>query len=87
MRYVSLLLLIAACTIYGNLNRGVNATVVIEGTIGIDGSITNARVIQGDPRFEDAALPAFRQWKFTPAIIDGKEVPAQWTETFQVSLP
>ncbi|MGH9787793.1 MAG: energy transducer TonB [Candidatus Acidiferrales bacterium] len=49
--------------------------IVLHGTIREDGSIGDLRVLRGvDPVADEAALAAFSQWKFDPALRDGKPV-------------
>lgn len=49
--------------------------IVLHGTIREDGSIADLRVLRGiDPLADEAALAAFSQWKFDPALRDGKPV-------------
>jgi TonB family protein len=43
------------------------ATVVLELTIGVNGEVSQARVLQGEPPFSDNALRAAEKWKFLPA--------------------
>jgi hypothetical protein len=49
--------------------------IVLHGTIREDGSIGDLRVLRGvDPVADEAALAAFSQWKFDPALREGKPV-------------
>jgi TonB family protein len=43
------------------------ATLLLELTIDREGRVVDARVIEGDPQFQDAALSAARTWLFEPA--------------------
>lgn len=50
--------------------------IVLHGTIREDGTIGDLRVLRGvDPVADEAALAAFSQWKFDPALRDGKPIP------------
>lgn len=55
------------------LDAGVGGTVVMEIDIGPDGLVMDARVVQsaGEP-FDREALIALRQFRFTPAEVDGQ---------------
>jgi protein TonB len=53
----------------------VSGTVVIEATIGIDGTVTDARIVRSVPLLDQAALDAVRQWQFTPTLLNGVAVP------------
>jgi TonB family protein len=47
--------------------------------VAIDGTVTNARVLESNPPglFDEAALGAIRGWRFHPAIRNGKPVAQQ----------
>jgi TonB family protein len=53
---------------------GTEGLVIIEATIGRDGTVTNARVLRGVAVFDEAALAAVRQWQFTPTRLNGVPV-------------
>ncbi|MBL8955175.1 MAG: TonB-dependent receptor [Myxococcaceae bacterium] len=66
-------------------DAGVGGTVVMEIDLGEDGSVTDARVVgSAGPSFDESALKAVRQYKFTPAEVDGKPtaVRLQYSYTF-----
>jgi periplasmic protein TonB len=52
--------------------------VQVELTVGTDGNVSNARVLQSEPPevFDKAALEAARKWKFKPATRGGQPVQA-----------
>ena len=54
------------------------ADVVVIATVSTTGDVTNVEVSEhgGDP-FDDAAIEAARQWKFTPASRNGKPIESQ----------
>ena len=54
-----------------NRSRG---TVVIEATVGVDGKVHDAVVIQSIPLLDQAALDAVRQWEFLPSRLNGVPV-------------
>lgn len=54
-------------------------TVIIEATIGTDGTVQNAKVLRSIPLLDDAALAAVRQWRFTPTLVNGQPVPVVMT--------
>jgi len=65
----------------------VSGEVVIEAYVGADGKILEARAIKDpDPRLTQAALEAFKQWKFKPATTKGKPVRAKMTVTIRFAL-
>ncbi len=55
--------------------RAFNATVLVEGVISSNGVPTNPRVIRTfDAGFNNAAIDAFRQFRFRPATLNGKPI-------------
>jgi hypothetical protein len=52
--------------------------IVLKGTLTGDGVVENLEVFQGVvPEMDAAARAAFGQWKFKPAMRDGKPVPVE----------
>jgi TonB family protein len=43
----------------------------VEATTDIYGRVNSARIISGNPLFNEAALAAVRQWLYEPYIVDG----------------
>jgi TonB family protein len=54
-----------------------DARVVLELTIAADGSIEQARAVQGSAPFVEAALVSAQAWRFVPARRGGQAVPAR----------
>jgi protein TonB len=54
-----------------------HGTVQIEATIDKEGSVTNLKVLGGDPILAHAALEAVRQWRYKPYYLDGEPVEIQ----------
>ena len=54
----------------------VEGAVVLELLIDAAGRIARARVVQSVPALDAAALEAVRKWVFSPAIKQGRPVPA-----------
>jgi TonB family protein len=52
-------------------------TLLLELTIDRRGRVVNARVLQGDPKFQAAALSAAQTWLFEPARRHGEPIPAR----------
>jgi TonB family protein len=50
------------------LAANVQGTVIVEATVGTDGTVTSARVLRSVPLLDQAALDAVRQWEFTPGM-------------------
>jgi hypothetical protein len=56
----------------------VHKMIVLKGILGDDGVAQNLEVYQGVlPQMDEAARAAFSQWKFKPALRDGKPVPVE----------
>jgi protein TonB len=55
--------------------------VVIVAVISETGEVTQPRIVQSNPALDEAALRAVRQWRYRPALRDGKPVPAYLTIT------
>ena len=53
----------------------VSGDVILEITIDKEGSVRDARVAEGYPMLNDAAIRTVKQWKYRPTIRDGKPVP------------
>jgi protein TonB len=51
--------------------------VQIEATIRKDGTVTNLKVLSGDPMLAHAAVDAVRQWRYKPYYLDGEPVEIQ----------
>jgi len=54
--------------------RNITGTVVVQGTVGKDGRVTNPQFISGPPVFKDAAFDAVRQYQFKPARLNGQPI-------------
>jgi len=61
---------------------GKNAAAVLGATIKTDGSFTDFFALAGDEDFENAALDAVHQWRYTPATLGGNPVEAHVFVTF-----
>ena len=54
---------------------GITGLVLLEVTVGADGSVTNAKVLRSIPQLDAAALDAVRQWRYEPTLLNGAPVP------------
>jgi protein TonB len=57
----------------------IQALVIVEATTDIYGRVNRARIISGNPVFNEAALAAVRQWLYEPYIVDGVPRPIYFT--------
>jgi TonB family protein len=64
----------------------VEGIVIIEAVVGVDGRVTEARVLRSKPLLDEAALAAVRQWEFTPTTLNGVPVPVIMTVTVNFML-
>ena len=64
----------------------IQGVVTVEATIGADGKVSGARVIQSIPLLDEAALAAVRQWEYTPTIIGGVAKPVIMTVKVNFTL-
>lgn len=64
----------------------VEGTVIIEAVIGVDGRVTEAKVLRSSPLLDRAALDAVGQWRYTPTTLNGVAVPVILTVTVTFTL-
>ena len=57
--------------------KGISGTVVVQALVGKDGRIKETRVVTSIPELDDYAVGSVKQWRFKPAMSDGKPV-AVW---------
>lgn len=60
--------------------------VILEAVIGANGVVESVRVLRGVPLLDDAAVDAVRQWRFSPALLNGEPVPVVMTVTVNFQL-
>ena len=58
----------------GAFNQKIQGTVLVEFTIDTQGRVTNAVVVKSVPLLDAAAIKTVYQWRFEPAIKNGKPV-------------
>jgi periplasmic protein TonB len=63
-------------------DAGLTGAVVVEILVGVDGRVTQAKVVKGGPPFERATLEAVRRWRYAPVIHRGQ--PIVWKSTVTV---
>ena len=61
-------------------------TVVLQATIGKDGTITNLRVISGPALLQQSAVSAVRRWRYKPMLLDGVPIDVETTISVDYSL-
>jgi protein TonB len=60
--------------------------VILETVIDAHGNVQSVRVLRSVPLLDDAAVTAVRQWRFTPALLNGEPVPVVMTVTVNFKL-
>ena len=65
----------------------IEGTVILRVLVGRTGEVEGVEILKGLPKgLSAAAVAAIRQWRFEPATVDGKPVPARATLTVNFSL-
>lgn len=54
--------------------RGFEGVVILRLVVTLDGTVTSVRVLKGDEPFASAALAAVKNWRYSPARVDGQPV-------------
>jgi TonB family protein len=65
---------------------GVEGTVILSVRTGPDGKVENIMVLRSVPLLDQAAIDAVRQWVYESVVVDGKAVPAVFTQTVRFQL-
>jgi TonB family protein len=68
--------------------RSVRGSVLVGGVVTPEGNIINVRALRSlDPVIDERAVEAFRQYKFSPALLNGKPVYATYREEISFAAP
>lgn len=67
-------------------DQQIQGVVILDSTIGVDGSVTDVVIVKSVPGLDDAAADAVRQWRFTPTLVNGSPVPVIVTMTVSFTL-
>jgi TonB family protein len=65
----------------------VGGNVIVEVEIDSTGRVTHTSVLRSHPLFTEAAVEAIRQWRYRPALRDGRPVASKRVETVDFTLP
>lgn len=68
------------------LKEGIQGKVVIEATTDKQGIVVEAKVIDGHPLLNKAALKALKQWQYEPFIIKGEKIGVKFTVVMNFHL-
>ncbi len=74
--------------IYPDLARSVRreGVVILETVIDVTGAVKSVSVLRGFDLLNQAAIDSVRQWRFTPALLNGQPVPVVMTVTVNFKL-
>jgi protein TonB len=64
----------------------VQGVVVLEVTVGVDGTVVDVKVLRSIPLLDAAALDAVKRWEFERTLMNGKPVAVIMTVTVQFTL-
>lgn len=64
----------------------VSGDVTVDALIDANGRVTTMKVVSGPTLLHQAAMDALKQWRYRPAILDGKPVPMHLSVTLQFRL-
>ncbi len=67
-------------------NQHISGNVLVDALIEANGRVTTMKVVSGPTLLHQAAMDALKQWKYRPALLDGKPVPMHLTVTIQFRL-
>lgn len=67
--------------------RRLSGPVILDATIGEDGSVKTVSVVSGAALLANAAKSAVREWRFSPAKLDGKPIQSEKRITMVFRLP
>jgi len=65
---------------------GIEGVVVMQITIGEDGSVTNAVVVRSVPMLDEAAIESVLQWQYQPTLLNGMPVEVEMFVTVSFTL-
>ena len=67
-------------------NQHVSGNVTVDALIDANGRVTSMKVVSGPSLLHQAAMDALKQWKYQPAMLDGKAVPMHLSITIRFNL-
>jgi protein TonB len=68
-------------------SQHISGNVLVDALIDANGKVTTMKVVSGPALLHQAAMDALKQWKYQPAMLDGKPVPMHLSVTLQFRLP
>lgn len=67
-------------------NAHLQGVVILEAVLDVQGRVQSVRVLRSIPLLDQAAVDAVRQWRFTPARLNGEPVPVVMSVTVNFEL-
>jgi TonB family protein len=67
-------------------DNGLQGVVILEGVIGADGRVREARILRSVRGLDEAAMTAMLQWEFTQTLLNGAPIPVVMTVTVNFTL-
>ena len=68
------------------INAKKEGVVILEATVGTDGTVDHVRVLRSEPLLDDAAVDAVKQWRYSPLQLNGRAHPFILTVTVSFNL-
>jgi periplasmic protein TonB len=68
------------------LAAGKPGMVILQAVISEDGTVREVKVLRSDPLFDQAAMEAVKQWRFTTPMLNGQPIPVVMTVTVGFTL-
>jgi TonB family protein len=68
-------------------SQHVSGNVLVDALIDANGKVTTMKIVSGPTLLHQAAMDALKQWRYQPAMLDGKPVPMHLSVTLQFRLP
>jgi protein TonB len=65
---------------------GVQGSVTVAANVDATGRVTGARALNGPMLLREAAVDSVKQWKYSPALVDGKPAPSLVTVSVEFKL-
>ena len=69
------------------MEKHVEGRAILKCVVTTDGSLENCRVLKGLPGMDEAILAAVLQWRYSPALFEGRPVKIQYVVVINVVAP
>jgi len=66
--------------------QGIEGIVILAVTVDTNGEPADIQVLKGHPLLNDAAIEAVRQWRYIPAMLNGRPYPCAVTITLKFTM-